>query len=127
MPQAPKPLDVVQAFLNAIRVKDYDTALTFVGEDCEYTNIPMSTGRGPAEVRAVLEPFFAPTVENEFRILRTITEGDLVFTERLDRHRLPDRWVELPVAGVWQVRDGKIVVWREYFDAATILSVWPTA
>ncbi len=38
----------------------------------------------------------------------------------------PD-WVELPVAGIFEVEDGKITVWHDYFDAATILSKWPTA
>ena len=50
-----------------------------------------------------------------------------MFIERLDRHRLADKWVELPVTGVLEVHDGKITYWRDYFDAATILSHWPTA
>jgi limonene-1,2-epoxide hydrolase len=101
---------------------------TLISEDCEYTNPPpIDTVRGPAGVRAVLEPFFAPTLENEFRILRSATQGGTVFVERLDRHRLADRWVELPVTGVFAVADGKIVYWRDYFDAATILSQWPSA
>lgn len=40
--------------------------------------------------------------------------------ERLDRHQLAKGWVELPVTGVWEVRDGRITVWRDYFDLATI-------
>jgi limonene-1,2-epoxide hydrolase len=31
----------------------------------------------------------------------------------------------LPAAGVWVVENGLTTVWREYFDAATILSKWP--
>ena len=67
----------------------------------------------------------APTLENEFRILREAVDGGLVFQERLDRHRLKDGWVELPVTGVYLVMDGKITYWRDYFDAQTILSQWP--
>ena len=80
-----------------------------------------------AGVRAVLEPFFAPTLENEFRVLRQAADGPRVLVERLDRHRLADRWVELPVTGVFEVHDGRITYWRDYFDAATILSQWPSA
>jgi limonene-1,2-epoxide hydrolase len=50
-----------------------------------------------------------------------------VFLERLDRHHLKDRWVELPVTGVFEVRDGRITYWRDYFDAQTILGQWPAA
>ena len=75
----------------------------------------------------MLEPFFAPTLENEFKILSEATAGPVVFLERLDRHRLADKWVELPVTGVFEVRDGRIVRWRDYFDTMTILPHWPSA
>lgn len=117
--------ETVHAFLNAIKAFDHDAAMTLVAEGCEYENMPMGKAIGPAGVRGVLEPFFSPTLENEFLILRELTNGNTVFTERLDRHRLPTGWVELPVAGVWVVENGLITVWREYFDAATILSKWP--
>jgi limonene-1,2-epoxide hydrolase len=114
--------DTVHAFLNAVTASDYDAAMTLIAEDCQYENMPMGKAVGPA---GVLEPFFSPTLENEFIILRELMNGNTVFTERLDRHRLATGWVELPVAGVWEVENGLITVWREYFDAATILSKWP--
>jgi len=125
MTKAQSPTEIVRAFLAAMAVKDYGAALPYISEACVYTNFPMATVRGPGGVRSILEPFFAPTLENEFIILRQVADGPIVFTERLDRHRLPDHWVELPVTGVWEVRDGLITVWREYFDSATILKVWP--
>jgi len=119
------PIDTIRAFIHAVAQKDYDTALPLISADCEYTNVPLATVRGPEGVRSVLEPFFAPTLENEFVLKRTASDGPVIFMERLDRHRLPDRWVELPVTGVFEVHDGQITVWRDYFDAATILSEWP--
>ena len=52
--------------------------------------------------------------------MRKLSEGNLVVLERLDRHRIPQGWFELPVTGVFEVKDGKITYWREYFDVATI-------
>lgn len=121
------PLQIVSAFLSAMEKKDYDAGVRWVADDCEYTNLPLGTARGPAGVRAVLEPFFAPVLENEFVVLRTAAEGPIVFVERLDRHRIETGWVELPVTGVFEVHGGKITVWREYFDAATITSKWPAS
>ena len=37
----------------------------------------------------------------------------------VDRFRFGDKRVELPCAGVFEIRDGKIAVWRDYFDLAT--------
>ena len=73
----------------------------------------------------VPEPFVSPTLENEFIILRELTKGKTVFTERLDRRRLAAGWAGLPVAGVWEVENGLITVWRECFDLAAIMSQWP--
>lgn len=126
MPESASPIDIAKAFLKAMEPLDYDAALALVDPRCEYTNPPpIGTVHGPEGIRAVLEPFFAPTLENEFRVLRAATAGPVVILERLDRHRLTDKWVELPVTGVFEVRDGLITYWRDYFDAATILSQWP--
>lgn len=121
------PIDVVRAFLSAMEKGDYDSAMKHVAEKCEYANPGvLPTVYGPAGVRGLLEPFFAPVLENQFSILRHATNGAIVFIERLDRHRLADRWVELPVTGVFEVHDGQITVWRDYFDGPTILKAWPS-
>lgn len=99
---------------------DYDTALAWVTDDVEYTNIPMGTVIGPDGIRSVLEPFFAPTISNQWVVRSTAVHGSTVFMERLDRHQLPGGWVELPVVGVFEVEGGKITKWRDYFDLATV-------
>ena len=117
------PTQVVEAFLDAFIALDLDTAVTYIADDCEYTNIPMGTVRGPSGVREVLEPFSAPIHENEFVILRKAEAGHVVFMERLDRHRLDHGWRELPVNSVFEVHDGRITVWRDYFDLGTAAKI----
>ena len=119
-------IDVVTAFLDAFEAMDFDAALTHLADDCEYTNIPMNTVRGPAGVRGVLEPFFAPIHENEFVRLRTASAGPVVFVERLDRHRLDHGWRDLPVNSVFEVHDAKVTVWRDYFDLMTAAKIHET-
>ncbi len=113
------PRTVVDAFLEAFAAMDFDAALVHLADDAEYTNIPMGTVRGPEGARGVLEPFFAPILENEFITVRAAAAGSVVFLERLDRHRLSHGWRELPVNSVFEVHDGKITVWRDYFDLGT--------
>jgi limonene-1,2-epoxide hydrolase len=117
------PSETVDAFLAAFVAMDFDTALPFLADDCEYTNIPIGTVRGHAGVREVLGPFFAPIHENEFLISRRAATGPVVFLERLDRHRLEHGWRELPVNSVFEVDDGKVTVWRDYFDLATAAKI----
>ena len=122
------PLGIVRQFMKLMEPLDYDAALKMVSVDCQYTNPPpFGMVTGSAGIRAVLELFFAPTLENEFKVLRQSVSGSTVFLERLDRHRLADKWVELPVTGVFEVREGLITYWRDYFDTKTITSQWPAA
>ena len=118
-----EPLVVVEEFLDAAEAMDFDRALAFLADDVEYTNIPILTVHGHAGVREVVEPFFAPIHENEIQVLRKATTGPVVFLERLDRHRLDHGWRELPVNSVFEVHDGKITVWRDYFDLATAAAI----
>ena len=121
------PSQVVRSFMKLMEPLNYDEALKLIAPNCEYTNPPpIGTVHGPAGVRAVLEPFFGPTSENEFRVLRESVSGHIVFLERLDRHLFGRKWVELPVTGVYEVHDGLITYWRDYYDAPTIMSQLPT-
>ena len=43
----------------------------------------------------------------------------MVIAERLDRTKAGDKSVDLPCTRVFEMRDGKIKVWRDYFDLGT--------
>ncbi|XOV86384.1 MAG: limonene-1,2-epoxide hydrolase family protein [Pseudomonadota bacterium] len=117
--------DIVTAFLKAFEKKDYDTALKFVSPNCSYVNPPpLGTVIGAEGIRSVLEPFFAPVLKNDFVIRNQATAGNVTFIERLDRHQLPGKWIELPVTGVFEVNEGLITYWRDYFDLATLMAEW---
>jgi limonene-1,2-epoxide hydrolase len=115
------PENVVKRYLAAMEKMDFDAGLAHVADDCEYINGPNAPVRGPEGVRAELAPFFAPVLENQFIVRRQAVAGNTVFVERLDRHRLPQGWFELPVTGVFEVKNEKIVYWREYFNLATVV------
>lgn len=122
------PLEIVRRFMTLMEPLNYDEALKLISDNCEYTNPPpIGTVHGPAGVRAVLEPLFGPTKENEFWVLREVAAGPVVILERLDRHLFGDKWIELPVTGLYEVHDDLITYWRDYYDSPTILSQLPAA
>jgi limonene-1,2-epoxide hydrolase len=112
-------LQVVQQFVEAIERRDLDAAFALLHPDCEYDNVPIGPVRGHEAIRAILEPMVARSDEIQWPISRAAESGSVVFNERVDRFRSGDRWLEIPVAGVWEVHDGLITLWRDYFDLET--------
>lgn len=117
------PGEVVSAFIAAIEAKDLDTALAFVTEDVSYENVPMSPLSGKSTVGAVLESFLASAAAVEWAVSRQVESGNVVVNERVDRFQIGNGWLELPVAGFFEVTaDGLISLWRDYFDMASYIS-----
>ena len=112
------PLDTVRMFIASIEARDLDYALAYVDDDVVYDNVPMQAVHGPDGVRSTLEPFLARCSQIEWIVHREAATGDVVFNERLDRFLIDGRWIEVAVTGVWEVHDGVISLWRDYFDLA---------
>ncbi len=115
-PQAVDPQAVVKEFCAVWSRRDIEEILSWFTEDGIYHNIPMPAAVGLDAIRNLLGMIVAPSESIEFDILRIASAGDIVFTERIDRLLMGGRMIELPVAGVFEVRDGKIAAWRDYFD-----------
>ena len=120
------PLEVVHAFMAAAAVRDYDAAMELLTDDVEYQNMPLPPVHGKAAVRETLEALLALCTGSEWVVHRELAAGDLVMNERTDRFELGGIWVDLPVAGVFELRDGRIALWRDYFDLPTIMNAMPT-
>jgi len=116
------PLAAVNAFMQHIESKDIDSAVAVLADNVSYENMPIDPISGRDAVRQVLEGFLQPAVHVEWRVLREWEVGGTVINERLDRFQIGDGWLELPVAGFFQVEDGLITLWRDYFDMGSYMS-----
>ncbi len=110
---------LIREFCAAFARRDVDELLMFFTDDAVYHNMPMRPVQGKAAIRGVLDMFLKPAQAVDFAVLHIATVGDTVLTERLDTFDIGARRVELPIAGIFDLRDGKIAAWRDYFDLAT--------
>jgi len=109
--------EVVTRFIEAIERKDVEAAVALAAEGISYENMPMAPIVGRDGLAATLRAFLDPALEVDWQLLRQVEVGSVVFNERLDRFRIGDGWLELPIAGVFEVDDtGRITLWRDYFD-----------
>lgn len=119
------PAALVTNFITAIERGDLAHAITLLSDDCEYDNVPMSKVFGAVAVNDTLAPFLARYDRVEWIVHHQVSSGNLdhgvVMNERADRFRTGETWIEMPVAGLFLVRHGKIALWRDYFDRDTLL------
>ena len=117
------PSDVVTRFCNAWSDGDLDTIIGFFTPDAVYHNIPMDPVTGTDAIRGLIAGFTAGVDKIEFRVNHQAANGNVVMNERVDAFITPERTIELPVMGVFEVTDdGKISAWRDYFDLQQFMS-----
>ncbi|HLK11369.1 MAG TPA: limonene-1,2-epoxide hydrolase family protein [Candidatus Binatia bacterium] len=112
------PETTVRDFCAAWSERDVEKLLAYFADDAVYHNMPLEPVRGRAAIRQVLELFVPPASTIRFEMRHIASRGDVVLTERVDHFVVGERNVALPVAGVFELRDGKILAWRDYFDMA---------
>jgi limonene-1,2-epoxide hydrolase len=110
---------LVRDFCAAWSRRDVEELLGFFTEDAVYHNMPMGPVTGRDGIRQVFQLFVPPAERIDWEMRHIASQGAVVFTERVDRFVMGGKNVELPVAGVFEVRAGRISAWRDYFDMQT--------
>ena len=119
------PIDVVQTFCDTWAKGDLDAIIDFFTDDAVYHNIPVAPVTGRDAIRETIAGFTAGVDTVEFRVLNISANGSVVLTERVDAFITPTVTIELPVMGTFEVVDGKIAAWRDYFDLNQFMSQLP--
>ena len=79
---------------------------------------------GRENLIAFIDGFLSNWSETNWEMVNILSRGDLVVAERVDRTRIGDKTVDLPCVGMFEMENGKIKVWRDYFDLATYTSAF---
>jgi limonene-1,2-epoxide hydrolase len=115
------PAHVVESFLYALRDKEFDTADAVLDDDLVYQNVGLPTIRGRKRTIKLLRGLGRPNAGFDVKIYRIATEGNAVLTERTDMLRFGRFEAYFWVCGVFEVRDGRITLWRDYFDTVDFI------
>jgi limonene-1,2-epoxide hydrolase len=116
------PIETVTRFCAAWDDVDLDRIVAFFSDDAVYHNIPVDPVSGREAIKATIARFTAGVDRVEFEVRHAAADGNVVLTERVDRFFTPDRTIELPVMGTFEVNDGSITAWRDYFDLNQFMS-----
>jgi limonene-1,2-epoxide hydrolase len=117
--------ELVTEFCKLWSSPDPEKLASYFTEDAVYHNIPMDPVQGREAIREFIAGFTTAIDAIDFRVHRQVSDGTVVMNERTDvMHRKDGGEAPLPVMGVFEVRDGKIAAWRDYFDMAAITAAF---
>ena len=110
---------VVDRFIAHWARGDVEAMIGCLADDVRCQNMPMEPTVGTAAVRELQTAFFGVAQDFRIEVHAQVSSGDVVMQERTDFFSLGGKLITLPICGVFEVRDGRIAAWREYFDMAT--------
>jgi limonene-1,2-epoxide hydrolase len=113
---------IVKAFVESWAKAPLDETVGYLAEDVHFVNVPIPEPiEGRAKAKEFLEPFFVKDsliVPFHFQteIKQILSHGPNVMLERVDTFNIAGKQWSIPVVGVFEVQNGKITVWKDYFD-----------
>jgi limonene-1,2-epoxide hydrolase len=112
-------IELVMAFLNAWEEIDMDAVNRMMSPDIVYRNTGYPDAFGHEGVRKALASLIdtRTPLTTVVHAIAEATDG-VVMTERTDTIHHAKGAVTFPVMGAFDVHDGLITGWRDYFDAS---------
>jgi len=105
----------VENFLTALQDRDIDAAGAVLDEHLVYQNVGFPTIRGRARAIKLFRSMEG-RAGFEVKTHRIAVNGSTVLTERTDALVFGRVRLQFWVCGVFEVTDGRITLWRDYFD-----------
>lgn len=118
------PTEIVTRFIDLWEQPDGFTEAveTYFNPDTVWENHGLLTTTGPEEALGFYHQFSAQTGMTAMRIdtLAIAASGNKVLTEQIDwiLDKDGEAVMKVPVMGIFEIEDGKITAWRDYFDTA---------
>jgi limonene-1,2-epoxide hydrolase len=110
---------IVSEVLEAWKRRDTDAIAAAFTEDAVYHLISIAPFVGREAIRGVFAKLEdSPPARSE--ILHQIASANVVMTERVDHVWIRGLEVDMAVCGVFEISEGRIARWTEYYDSAPL-------
>lgn len=108
---------ITRRFNEAWSMRDCDSLLTLLADDVRYMVYEGGPEHvGHAAIEGAVRPFMEKYGRIEFEIRRLNVMGPVVSHERTEHYFRPDGQLDtrFEVVGLLVIKDGRIVIWRDY-------------
>ena len=110
---------IVRDFISAWSRLNPSELASYFSEEGVYHNMPNEAVVGRSDIEQFIRGFIRPWESTEWEVISLLADGDIVMVERLDRTVVAGSPVNLPCFGYFELTDGEITLWRDYFDLTT--------
>lgn len=110
------PAEIVKSFLLAFQDGRLDDALALLDDDIVYTNVSLPTIRGRARMTRAVRVWERSGAGFRVHFHEVARDGGIVLTDRTDAIVLGPVEQRFWVYGRFEVRNGRITLWRDSFD-----------
>lgn len=107
---------IVDRFLAAWERADVDELLDYFADDAVWQPGPMKPAVGKRALREAMLEWLRGAAGVRTEVHHTVSDGTIVMHERTDRYTLRARETATTAAAAFEINNGKITAWREYFD-----------
>ncbi|WP_411817477.1 SgcJ/EcaC family oxidoreductase [Hyphococcus sp. DH-69] len=112
---------VVMEMVDAWNNNDWEKVVDLFADDGVLHSMMIEPITGKESIRARINHMGEGLETITLHIKNIGVGGDVVFIERVDDFVYNGHSGQVPVAGVIEIVDGKVKVWREYYDRAELL------
>ena len=106
----------IRSFIAACVRADPEEFASYFTEDAVWWNAPWKPVKGREAIRETLRRGAEGMAALPWEILHIVADGDVVMTERVDNFLAGEKRISVPCMGIFELRDGKIAAWRDYWD-----------
>jgi len=114
-------VQVVMGMVEQWHKLDVEGALDAFTEDGAFHSMMMDPVQGREALASFMGNLFSNLGELTLEIRSVAVTGNTVILERVDSWLFNGKPGSIPVVGIFEVEDGKVKEWREYYDRGTIL------
>ena len=107
---------IVTDFCSAWSNGDVEAVIGAFADDAFYHNVPMDPLQGIEAIGEFIRAFMGGDGSVVFETHHQVCNGDIVMNERTDHITRDGKTTSLPLMGIFHLEDGKITVWKDYFD-----------
>ncbi len=119
---------VVSAMWATLYAKDWEKLASFFSADAHYEDVPTPDpgARGPDNIVKRLRMGLDAVVRFEHDVKRVVAEGSSVVVEHTETwHFETGESMRNPFVTIHEVENGKITLWRDYWDVNGMMSQVP--